>query len=140
MLVLSGRVHFYEGHSLATVTFPIRVLGLLGVPRVILTNAAGGINTKFSQGALMLIDDHINLLGSNPLMGANDERFGPRFPDMSEIYSRRMRDAAQEAAIASGAATPLGAEAAALYGLFVGADGAQTDFSGIIRMIRGTRG
>jgi purine-nucleoside phosphorylase len=104
VLVLSGRVHFYEGHSLATVTFPIRVLGLLGVPRAILTNAAGGINTKFSQGALMLIDDHINLLGSNPLMGANDERFGPRFPDMSEVYSRRMRDAAQEAAVAAGIA------------------------------------
>lgn len=104
VLVLSGRVHFYEGHPLTTVTFPIRVLGLLGIPRVILTNAAGGINTKFSQGALMVIDDHINLLGTNPLVGANDERFGPRFPDMTEVYSRRLRDTAQEAAAAAGVA------------------------------------
>jgi purine-nucleoside phosphorylase len=104
VLVLSGRVHFYEGHPLTTVTFPMRVLGRLGVPRVILTNAAGGINTKFSQGALMVIDDHINLMGSNPLVGANDERFGARFPDMSEVYSRRLREAAAAAAAAVGLA------------------------------------
>ena len=90
-----------KAHPLTTVTFPMRVLGRLGVPRVILTNAAGGINTKFSQGALMVIDDHINLLGSNPLIGGNDERFGPRFPDMSEVYSRRLRDTADEAAAAA---------------------------------------
>jgi len=102
VLALSGRVHFYEGHPLTTVTFGIRVLGRLGVPLLILTNAAGGINTKFSQGALMLIDDHINLLGSNPLVGANDERFGPRFPDMSEIYSKRLRELAGAAAAAAG--------------------------------------
>jgi purine-nucleoside phosphorylase len=104
VLALSGRVHFYEGHSLATVTFPMRALGRLGVPRVILTNAAGGINTRFSQGALMLIDDHINLMGSNPLVGANDERFGLRFPDMSEIYSSRLRDLARQAGAAAGVA------------------------------------
>lgn len=102
VLALSGRVHFYEGHPLTTVTFGMRVLGRLGLPRVILTNAAGGINTRFSQGALMLIDDHINLLGSNPLVGANDERFGPRFPDMSEIYSARLRALAGDAAAAAG--------------------------------------
>lgn len=102
VLVLSGRVHFYEGHPLTTVTFPIRVVGRLGVPRVILTNAAGGINTKFSQGALMVIDDHINLMGSNPLVGTNDDRFGPRFPDMSEVYSTRLRAAAVAAATAAG--------------------------------------
>jgi len=102
VLALSGRVHFYEGYPLTTVTFGMRVLGRLGVPRVILTNAAGGINTRFSQGALMLIDDHINLLGSNPLVGANDERFGPRFPDMSEIYSARLRALAGDAAAAAG--------------------------------------
>jgi purine-nucleoside phosphorylase len=102
VLALSGRVHFYEGHSLVTVTFPMRVLGRLGVPRVILTNAAGGINTRFAQGALMLIDDHINFMGSNPLIGANDERFGPRFPDMSEIYSSRLRDVARQAGDATG--------------------------------------
>ena len=95
---LSGRVHYYEGHDLGTVVFPIRVMGRLGVQRVILTNAAGGINTGFAQGALMVIDDHINLLGSNPLVGATDDRFGPRFPDMSEVYSARLRGLADDAA------------------------------------------
>src|SRR4029079_6294669 len=82
VLALSGRAHYYEGHDLRTVTFGIRVLGRLGIKRVILTNAAGGINTNFAQGALMVIDDHINFYGSNPLIGPNDDRFGPRFPDM----------------------------------------------------------
>ena len=108
VLALSGRVHFYEGHPLTTVTFPMRVVGRLGVPRVILTNAAGGINTRFSQGALMLIDDHINLLGSNPLVGVNDERFGARFPDMSEVYSKRLRETAQAAAAVAGVAVERG--------------------------------
>jgi purine-nucleoside phosphorylase len=94
VVVLSGRAHYYEGHPLATVTFPVRVLARLGVPALILTNAAGGINTRFSQGALMVIDDHINFLGTNPLVGPNDERLGARFPDMSEVYSRRLRDLA----------------------------------------------
>jgi purine-nucleoside phosphorylase len=98
VLALSGRVHYYEGHDLATVTFGMRVLGRLGVKTVILTNAAGGINESFAQGALMLIDDHINLLGTNPLIGANDDRFGRRFPDMTEVYSRRLRDIAQHVA------------------------------------------
>jgi purine-nucleoside phosphorylase len=99
---LAGRVHFYEGHDLATVVFATRVMGRLGVQRIILTNAAGGINTGFAQGALMIIDDHINMLGSNPLVGANDDRFGPRFPDMSEVYSLRLRDVADAAAKARG--------------------------------------
>ncbi len=99
---LAGRVHYYEGHDLGTVVFAIRVMGRLGVKRVILTNAAGGINTGFAQGALMIIDDHINMLGTNPLIGANDERFGPRFPDMSEVYSKRLRDIAYAAARAKG--------------------------------------
>ena len=90
---LSGRAHYYEGHDLRTVTFATRVLGTLGVRTIILTNAAGGINV-FEPGTLMLIDDHINLMGSNPLVGVNDERFGPRFPDMTEVYSRRLRDLA----------------------------------------------
>ncbi|MGH9350413.1 MAG: purine-nucleoside phosphorylase [Vicinamibacterales bacterium] len=95
---LSGRVHYYEGHDLATVVFPVRVMARLGVTRVILTNAAGGINTRFAQGALMVIDDHINLLGSNPLAGPGDDRFGPRFPDLSEVYSARLRAIADDAA------------------------------------------
>ncbi|HEY2906501.1 MAG TPA: purine-nucleoside phosphorylase [Vicinamibacterales bacterium] len=94
---LAGRSHAYEGHDLRTTTFAIRVLGLLGVKTLILTNAAGGVNTGFSKGALMIIDDHINLIGDNPLVGSNDERFGPRFPDMTEVYSARLRKIADEA-------------------------------------------
>jgi purine-nucleoside phosphorylase len=99
---LSGRVHFYEGHGLSTVVFATRVMGRLGVKQIVLTNAAGGINTSFAQGALMIIDDHINFLGTNPLVGANDDRFGLRFPDMSEVYSARLRKIAHEAARARG--------------------------------------
>ncbi len=102
VLALSGRVHFYEGHELDIVTFAVRVLGRLGVRVLLLTNAAGGINTKFARGALMVIDDHINFLGVNPLVGPNDERFGLRFPDMSEVYSRRLRALSDEAARAIG--------------------------------------
>jgi purine-nucleoside phosphorylase len=95
---LSGRVHYYEGHDLRTVTFAMRAVGRLGIRTVILTNAAGGINPAFKPGTLMLMDDHINLLGSNPLVGVNDDRFGPRFPDMTMVYSKRLRDLAFEAA------------------------------------------
>ena len=98
---LAGRCHLYEGHDVRTVTFSIRVLGLLGVKTLIVTNAAGGVNTGFSQGALMVIDDHINLMGTNPLVGANEERFGPRFPDMTEVYSSRLRTLADRAAEAN---------------------------------------
>lgn len=98
VLVLSGRVHAYEGHDLLTVTFAMRVLGRLGTPTVILTNAAGGINPHCSRGALMVIDDHINLMGRNPLAGPNDERFGLRFPDMTEAYSARLRRLADQTA------------------------------------------
>jgi purine-nucleoside phosphorylase len=94
---LSGRCHAYEGHDLNTVAFAVRALGVLGVKTLILTNAAGGINTGFLQGALMVIDDHINLIGGNPLVGSNDDRFGPRFPDMTEVYSSRLRSIADEA-------------------------------------------
>jgi purine-nucleoside phosphorylase len=102
VLALSGRVHYYEGHDLGTVTFAVRVLGQLGIKVLLLTNAAGGINKKFGEGALMVIDDHINFLGANPLVGPNDDRFGPRFPDMSETYSRRLRGLADESARANG--------------------------------------
>jgi purine-nucleoside phosphorylase len=98
---LSGRAHYYEGHSLRTVTFATRVIGRLGVKVLILTNAAGGINTSFSPGTLMIIDDHLNLMGSNPLVGPNEDRFGPRFPDMTEIYSARLRRIADAAAAAA---------------------------------------
>ncbi len=88
---LAGRCHLYEGHEVGRVAFAVRALGLLGVKTLILTNAAGGVNTSFAQGALMVIDDHLNLTGHNPLVGENDERFGARFPDMTEVYSRRLR-------------------------------------------------
>lgn len=95
---MQGRVHLYEGYSSQQVTFPIRVMARMGVRAVILTNAAGGINVGYSQGALVLIRDHINLQGSNPLVGANDDRFGPRFPDMTQAYSRAYRAIAGEEA------------------------------------------
>lgn len=94
---LSGRSHAYEGYDFRTITFAVRALGVLGVKTLILTNAAGGVNTGFSKGALMVIDDHINLMANNPLVGANEDRFGPRFPDMSEVYSTRLRHLADEA-------------------------------------------
>jgi purine-nucleoside phosphorylase len=109
---LAGRAHFYEGHDLRTVTFSTRVLGVLGVKTVILTNAAGGVNTGLTAGALMVIDDHINLIGSNPLIGPNDDRFGPRFPDMSGVYSSRLRRLADESAAALGFSMPHGIYAA----------------------------
>jgi purine-nucleoside phosphorylase len=109
---LAGRAHFYEGHPLRTVTFATRVIATLGVKTLILTNAAGGINLAFKPGTLMVMDDHINLMGSNPLVGANDERFGPRFPDMSEVYSRRLRALAAEVARAQGLALAHGIYAA----------------------------
>jgi purine-nucleoside phosphorylase len=95
---MQGRVHLYEGYSAQEVTFPIRVFARMGIRAVILTNAAGGINLGYSQGALVLISDHINLQGSNPLVGPNDDRFGVRFPDMSQAYSRAYRELAREEA------------------------------------------
>jgi purine-nucleoside phosphorylase len=102
IMALAGRCHVYEGHSLETVTFAVRVLGLLGVKVLILTNAAGGIHRGLVPGALMVIDDHVNLMGCNPLAGPNDDRFGPRFPDMSQVYSRRLRTIADKAAERAG--------------------------------------
>jgi purine-nucleoside phosphorylase len=99
--VLAGRAHYYEGHEFGRIVFAVRVMGLLGVRVLILTNAAGGVNTAFERGGLMVIDDHINLLGSNPLIGRNDERIGPRFPDMTEVYSRRLREVAHQASHAA---------------------------------------
>jgi len=96
VLAMQGRVHLYEGYSLEEVTFPIRTFKLLGIDTLILTNAAGGIDVQLTQGALMVISDHLNLMGANPLRGVNDERFGPRFPDMSEVYSRELQEMVTE--------------------------------------------
>lgn len=99
---MQGRFHYYEGYTLDEVTFPIRALGLLGVKSLVLTNAAGGLNNSFEQGALVVISDHLNLMAANPLLGRNDLRFGPRFPDMSEVYDREYQDAAISEAHAMG--------------------------------------
>jgi purine-nucleoside phosphorylase len=125
---LAGRAHFYEGHDLGTVVFATRVMARLGVTRLILTNAAGGINTAFAQGALMVIDDHINLIGSNPLIGPNDERFGERFPDMTEVYSVKLRRIADEAGRARG--VPL------THGVYVAAHGPSYETPAEIRFYR----
>jgi purine-nucleoside phosphorylase len=99
--VLKGRVHFYEGYGLGEVVFPVRVLGRLGVKTLVVTNAAGAINPGYAPGDLMVIEDHVNLLG-NPLLGPNEDALGPRFPDMTEAYDRALRDAAAASCRAAG--------------------------------------
>ena len=96
--IMRGRVHFYEGYDLPQVTFPVRVLAALGVTQLVVTNAAGGVNPAFAPGDFMLIQDHLNLTGHNPLCGHNDERLGPRFPDMTYAYSVGLRSHVQQAA------------------------------------------
>ena len=101
---LQGRFHHYEGHDLAIVTFPVRVLRLLGVRTLILTAATGGIRDNLRPGDLVALSDHLNLIGSNPLRGPNDDRLGTRFPDMTEVYSSRLRTLAHEVAAGLGIA------------------------------------
>ena len=102
VVVLQGRIHFYEGLPQSEITLPIRVLAAIGVKTLILTNAAGGVNTSFSPGDLMLISDHINYSFSNPLIGPNLDDFGPRFPDASDIYTARLRASVRKAAASAG--------------------------------------
>jgi purine-nucleoside phosphorylase len=96
VIIFQGRFHYYEGHDLETVTFPVRVLSRLGVSTLILTAATGGIRADLRAGNLVLLIDHLNLIGSNPLRGLNDPRLGTRFPDMTEVYSKRLRTLARE--------------------------------------------
>ncbi|NME54010.1 purine-nucleoside phosphorylase [Enterococcus hirae] len=98
VLAMQGRFHFYEGHSMQTVTYPVRVMAALKAHSVIVTNASGGVNESFVPGDLMLITDHINFTGQNPLIGPNEDGIGPRFPDMSEAYTLTYREVAKEAA------------------------------------------
>ncbi len=102
VVALSGRVHYYEGLPQSEITIPVRVLARLGVKKLLLTNAAGGVNLDFGAGALMLITDHINYSGGNPLIGKNLEEFGPRFPDMSDIYTKSLRNQLKEKALQAG--------------------------------------
>jgi purine-nucleoside phosphorylase len=114
VVLLAGRCHAYEGHDLKRVTFGVRVLGVLGVNVLVLTNAAGAVNTRFAAGELMIIDDHVNLLGSSPFVGPADARFGPQFPDMTEVYSTRLRRIAEESAGETGIPIAHGVYAAVL--------------------------
>lgn len=129
VLAMQGRVHFYEGYSVEDITFPVRTFKLLGIKTMVLTNAAGGIDAQLSQGALMLISDHLNLMGVNPLRGPNDERFGPRFPDMSAVYSRELQEMACEEARAMGVELR--------RGVYAGLTGPSYETPAEIHMLRG---
>jgi purine-nucleoside phosphorylase len=114
VVVMSGRTHLYEGYTPEQVTFGIRVLGRMGVHTCVFTNAAGGINPAYARGGLVVISDHINLQGSNPLVGPNDDSFGPRFPDMSEAYPEELRQIARQVAGERGIALGQGVYAGVL--------------------------
>ena len=128
VVVLQGRLHLYEGHAPLDVSFPIRLLAGLGVKQLIVTNAAGGLNLGFRAGDLMLIRDHINLLGSNPLTGPNVEAWGVRFPDMTEPYSRRLQRLLSEAAGAAGISLR--------SGVYVGVPGPSLETAAETRFLR----
>ncbi len=114
IVVMAGRAHLYEGYTPSQVVFGVRTLGALGVKGFVFTNAAGGINLSYSQGALVLISDHINLQGMNPLVGPNDDALGPRFPDMSDAYTKSWRATAKAVAAELGIDLPEGVYAAML--------------------------
>jgi purine-nucleoside phosphorylase len=128
VVAMQGRFHYYEGHSLDAVVFPIRVMKLLGVETIVVTNAAGGINESYRPGDLMLIRDHINMTFRNPLIGPNDESFGVRFPDMSEAYSKQLRALAKEVAQEQGIELQ--------EGVYVGLLGPSYETPAEIRMLR----
>ncbi len=108
VVAMQGRFHYYEGYSAKEITFPIRVMKALGAETLVVSNACGGMNPQFKPGDVMLIEDHINMLGCNPLIGVNDDRLGPRFPDMCEPYSKELIAKAQQVALDAGIMTQKG--------------------------------
>jgi purine-nucleoside phosphorylase len=132
IVAMQGRFHYYEGYTMKQITFPVRVMAKgagLGVRTLLISNAAGGMNPGFSRGDLMIITDHINLLGANPLIGPNDADLGPRFPDMSEPYSRRLADLAGTVARGKGLAVR--------SGVFVAVPGPNLETRAEYRFLRG---
>ena len=125
--IMQGRAHFYEGYTIADVVFPVRVLHALGAPILIVTNASGGLNRDFRAGDLMVITDHINFMGTNPLMGPNEEALGPRFPDMSAAYDPALVAVAEGAAV--GAGIPL------RKGVYIGVSGPSYETPAELRMM-----
>ncbi len=128
VVAMQGRFHYYEGYSLDTVTFPVRVMSAIGVKSILVTNAAGGVNTDFAPGDLMIIQDHLNLTGRNPLIGPNDAQLGVRFPDMSEAYSRELLQVAEQ--VASEQGIPI------QKGIYAGLTGPSYETPAEIRMLR----
>ena len=128
VVAMQGRFHRYEGYTLQEVTFPIRVLKLLGVESLVVSNVSGGMNPLWSVGELVLLDDHINMLGDSPLIGPNDDRFGPRFPDMSEPYDRELQTLAMDAALELGIRLN--------RGVYVAVPGPQLETRAEYRMLR----
>nr|MBC8278808.1 purine-nucleoside phosphorylase [FCB group bacterium] len=102
VVVMQGRFHYYEGYHMHEITFPVRVMKEMGVTHLLISNAAGGLNPLYKKCDIMLMDDHINLIGDNPLIGINDPKLGPRFPDMSEPYSKRLMDIGEKSARENG--------------------------------------
>lgn len=128
VVAMQGRFHHYEGYSLKEVTYPVRVMQKLGVKTLLVTNAAGGVNTDFVPGDLMVIRDHINLMGDSPLIGPNLEEFGPRFPDMSEAYNKSLRKVAEEVAKEAGFKLKIG--------IYAGLNGPSYETPAEIRYLR----
>jgi purine-nucleoside phosphorylase len=128
VVAMQGRFHYYEGYSMEKITFPVRVMKEIGVEQLIVTNAAGGINTSFEPGNLMVITDHINLMGTNPLMGPNENDLGVRFPDMSQAYTPRLQKIAKDAAAETGVMIR--------EGVYIGNTGPSYETPAEIKMLR----